>query len=532
MEQNVAEDAKLAEFGYEQEFKRSFSLLGMIGFSFSIVTSWSALAGVLIVGIGAGGPPVLVYSWIGVCILTLAVAHSLAEMCSAYPVNGGQYSWVALLAPPKIARGLSWVTGWFMITGIVAMGATNNFITANFLLGMANLSNPDYVIQRWHTTLVSYLVGIIAACVNIFFPRSLNKISTAALCWNLLSFFVIIITVLTTNDHKQSSSFVWKDFQNFTGFGPAMASIVGLLQAFFGMCCYDAPAHMTEEMKNASKEAPRAIIMSVWFGAITGFVFLVSIFYCIGDIETTATSPTGVPLIQIFIDSTGSVRGSCTLTAMITIICILAANGLTAEGSRSLFAFARDHGLPFSKFFAKVNPQRRVPTNSVLLCLSVQLAMQSIYFGSYTGFATVIAIATQGFYVSYAIPLFARLLARFTGHAKVLPGPYSLGRYGVWLNLVGFLFLAFASITFNFPSISPVEKDNMNYTSAAVGVIGLVSLLTWIFDGRKNFTGPATGTMVNDIEAEERNDRQGAATKEGTNRESISDVAVESEKEF
>lgn len=166
------------------------------------------------------------YSWIGVCIVTLAVAHSLAEMCSAYPVNGGQYSWVALLAPPQIARGLSWVTGWFMITGIVAMvslsrwprgcvpnnsqGATNNFITANFLLGLANLSNPGYVIQRWHTTLVSYLVAIIAACVNIFIPRSLNKISTAALCWNVLSFFVIIITVLATNDHKQSSSFVWK----------------------------------------------------------------------------------------------------------------------------------------------------------------------------------------------------------------------------------------------------------------------------------------------------------------------------------
>lgn len=79
------------------------------------------MAGVLIVGIGAGGPPVVIYSWIGVCIVTLAVAYSLAEMCSAYPVSGGQYSWVALLAPPKIARGLSWVTGWFMITGIVAM---------------------------------------------------------------------------------------------------------------------------------------------------------------------------------------------------------------------------------------------------------------------------------------------------------------------------------------------------------------------------------------------------------------------------
>lgn len=33
-----AEDTKLQNMGYEPELKRSFGLLGMIGFSFSIVT--------------------------------------------------------------------------------------------------------------------------------------------------------------------------------------------------------------------------------------------------------------------------------------------------------------------------------------------------------------------------------------------------------------------------------------------------------------------------------------------------------------
>ena len=310
-----------------------------------------------------------------------------------------------------------------------------------------------------------------------------------------------------------------------------MATIVGLLQSFFGMCCYDAPAHMTEEMKNASKEAPRAIIMAVWLGAVSGFVFLVSSFYCIGDIEATAMSPTGVPIMQIFYDSTGSVPGSCALTGMITVIAFLSSNALTAEGSRSLFAFARDHGLPFSKIFSRVNPKRRVPTFSVLLCLMVQMAMQSIYFGSYTGFATVIAIATQGFYVSYAIPLFARILARFTGHARMLTGPYSLGKYGIWMNVIGFLFLTFASITFNFPTVDPVEKDNMNYTSAAVGIIGLVSLLTWVFDGRKNFTGPETGIMLNDREAGDKGLGQVVAV-EKSDGENGSDSIVKNEESF
>lgn len=61
----------------------------------------------------------MLYSWIGISVVTLAVAYSMAVDCSAFPVAGGQYSWVAILAPPKVARGMSWITGWFMITGTV-----------------------------------------------------------------------------------------------------------------------------------------------------------------------------------------------------------------------------------------------------------------------------------------------------------------------------------------------------------------------------------------------------------------------------
>ena len=150
-------------------------------------------------------------------------------------------------------------------------------------------------------------------------------------------------------------------------------------------------------MKNASKDAPKAIVMSVYIGAVTGFVFLVSVCFCIGDISDTAASTTGVPLIQIFYDSTQSVVGTCFLASLVTVIVIVCANALLAEGSRSLFAFARDHGLPFSHVFAKVEKKRQVPVYAILLACVVQLAMNSIYFGTLTGFNTVISIATEGF---------------------------------------------------------------------------------------------------------------------------------------
>jgi hypothetical protein len=52
--------------------------------------------------------------------------------------------------------------------------------------------------------------------------------------------------------------------------------------------------------------------------------------------------------------------------------------------------------------------------------------------------------------LSYAMPLLARILAHVTGRKLRLEGPYSLGRYGLSLNIVGLLFLAFFCITFNF----------------------------------------------------------------------------------
>ncbi|KAI1213951.1 putative GABA permease [Annulohypoxylon truncatum] len=463
----------------------------MIGFSFSIVTCWSALGGTLIVGIVSGGPLVMIYAWIGVSLFSLAVAFSFAEMCSAYPVAGGQYSWVAVLAPSRWARGMSWVTGWFMLVGLIANGSVNNFIAANFILGMANLANPDYVIERWHTVVITYFIILTVGNVNIFAPKAMNKITQVILVWNIVSFFVITITMVATKKEKQEPSFVFQEFRNDTGLSAPLGVIAGLLQTFYSMCCYDAPAHMTEEMRNASRDAPKAIVAAVVLGAITGLCFLIAAYFCIGDIDSVANSSTGVPLIQIIYDCTGSVAGTCFLSSLITVILLVCANSIMAEGSRALWAFARDNGLPYSKTISSVHKKFQVPVVAIIICMVIQAALNTIYIGTYTGFNTVISIAAEGFYVSYAIPLLSRLMSHFSGaEVRLQGGYYSLGRWGVPLNMIGACYLLFAAVTFNFPSTAPIDSQNMNYCSAAVGLVMLISAVTWFTGGRKNFTMP------------------------------------------
>lgn len=282
-------------------------------------------------------------------------------------------------------------------SGVIAMGSANNSFVSNFILGQANLVFPQYTIERWQAVLVAYAAALIGGAINIFAPHLLHRLSRAVFLWNMVSFVVIVIVLLATNDHKQSAEFVFRDFQNGTGLGPAMATIVGILQAFFGMCCYDTPVHMTEEMTHASRDAPRAIVLSVGIGAVTGFVFLLTLCFCIGDISTTADSSTGVPVIQIFYDSTNSKVGTCFMASMITVIMFVSTISLVADGSRSLFAFARDHGLPFSGVLSRVDQKKHVPIYAIIVTVIIQMAFNSIYFGTVTGFNTVASIATTGF---------------------------------------------------------------------------------------------------------------------------------------
>lgn len=350
----TADDVALEQLGYQQglcqltvafilrisnlviELKRTFNLVSMIGFCFSIVSSWTALSGVLIIGAESGGPPVMIWSWVGVCVFTMAVALSMAEMCSAYPLAGGQYSWAAILAPRSWSKGLSYVCGWFMLIGIIAMGAVVNFIASGFILAMAVLNNPEYEITRWNSTLVAYAIAVAALALNVLCPQMLHKMTNFFLIWNMGSFLIIFITILATNDHKQTPSFVFSEFQNFTGFNKPYAAILGLLQSAFGMCCYDAPAHMTEEINDARKVAPKAIVLSVGLGAVTGFAFLIAACFCMGSIDSVAESATGSPIVQIFYDSTQSVAGASCLTFLMIMIQFFSAISLLAEGGRAV----------------------------------------------------------------------------------------------------------------------------------------------------------------------------------------------------
>ena len=76
--------------------------------------------------------------------------------------------------------------------------------------------------------------------------------------------------------------------------------------------------------------------------------------------------------------------------------------------SRMIYAFSRDGALPGSKFWHRINPKTRTPTNSIWLgvVLSAIVGLLSIYqkSGFSTAFFALTGICVIGLYISYGDP--------------------------------------------------------------------------------------------------------------------------------
>lgn len=152
------------------------------------------------------------------------------------------------------------------------------------------------------------------------------------------------------------------------------------------------------------------------------------------------------------------------------------------------FAFARDGGLPFSRWFARVHKRLGLPLNALCLTTVLVIIFGCIFLGSSSAFSAITSASVVALEVSYGIPVAVNCLQ---GRSKLPPRAFVLSPILGWtFNLIGLAFVILTSVLFLFPPELPVSGSNMNYCVAAFGIVLIISVVQWIVDGRKNYTGP------------------------------------------
>jgi amino acid transporter len=483
-EELIKRDIKrLHGLGYAQELYRAMGGFSNFAISFTIISILSGALTLFGTGINSSGPVAGSIGWPVVSLFVLIVGLAMAELASAYPTAGGLYYWSSKLGGP----GWGWYTGWFNLLGQFAITAGIDYGLAFFLNVWLNLKFTQVPVNFRSVLIIYGIVLVVHALMNIFGIKVVAFLNNVSVWWHIVGVLVIVGALFFFAPHNPGGlSFAFKTGYTTTGFPFWYAFLLGLLLAQYTFTGYDASAHVSEETVGADTRAPWGIVMSIVVSAVAGFILLMGLILAIPDLDKAAGAningiSTAVPYI---LQSRLGGDAAFVLLGLVVVAQFFCGMSSITSNSRMIYAFSRDGAMPLSNVWHALS-KRRIPANACWLAVVVAflLAVPSLF--NYTAYVAITSIAVIGLYIAYVIPV---LLRRLNGGFK--PGVWNLGRFSAPIGWIAVIWVAFISVLFMLPTITPMTRDNFNYTP--VVVLGSLILLTiwWFASVRKWFKGP------------------------------------------
>ncbi|KAJ7224935.1 choline transport protein [Mycena haematopus] len=467
--------------GHADQLDRQYGLLSICATALTIDNAWVALGGSITIAVANGGAPGIIYEFLASCVYYGFVATCIAELASSIPSAGGVYHWASVAGGPKYGRALGFFTGLINFYGWIFGLAAIVVIPANVIVQMYVVFHPDFVVNPWHIFVVYVLIDWFCCLTVIFFNRFMPVLHRFGL-FVLLAGGLVTVIVLAASKSHASASFVFRDWENATGWSGGVAFFTGMLNGAFTIGTPDSVTHMAEELPHPRRDLPKAIAAQITLGTLTGFIYAVPLMFAITDLDAVLTSNGSFPLAAVYAQAreTRAARSSMKKSGMLT-------DARCFQTGRIYWALARDNVTPFSAFFSKASTRLSCPVPATVFCGIITTAFGAIQLGSKTAFSDLSGSFVILTTTSYAMAILPHLLS---GRKNVPQGPFWMGRAGFVLNAIAVLLIVFTNVMFCFPYALPATVPAMNYNS--VILVGCVALTTfwWIVHGRLEYPGP------------------------------------------
>lgn len=284
------------------------------------------------------------------------VVLSLAEMSSMAPTAGAQYHWISLLAPAEYQRLLSYLSGWLSTISWQSIVALDCYLVGTIIQGLITVNDETYVAAKWQATLLIIAVAIFITLFNIFAAKHLPLAEGIFVTGHFFAFFPVVIILLVLAP-KRSTKDVFLTFSDNGAGWPnvGLSTLVGQVSAIFSVLGSDSVAHMAEEVQDSSIVVPRAMTWSFIVNIPSTIGLLLTYLYCMPSVSDAVSHSSGYPFLYVFQEATGSASGATGLAIVILLLLAMITISAAASTSRQTFAFARDHGLPFSTWLSTVS---------------------------------------------------------------------------------------------------------------------------------------------------------------------------------
>lgn len=333
---------------YRQELRRSLSLWGNLSLVVSAVTPATGAFIIAPVLFGLNGTGAAL-TFVIAAVLGFALAFCWAELGAAYPIAGGDYSFVSRI----LGRGAGFVS--LVLSGPVQA----ILIPAVVALGMAEYLG---VVINIDANILGAIIILLGTVVAIFGVRLSAVAVGVLLIVELLA--VVLVTVLGFANAQRPISVLFSP-EVFAADGTPSpltfgAVIAGLAVASFAYNGFQGALVFSEETKGARKNIATAVFVALSVAVACEVLPVAAAL--LGSPDLAALAQAERPW-QYFLTSIGGETFNTIVSLGIAVAVLNAVIALMPFFARILYSSGRDMAWPepISKLVAKVHPRFETP---------------------------------------------------------------------------------------------------------------------------------------------------------------------------
>lgn len=255
-------------------------------------------------------------------------------------------------------------------------------------------------------------------------------------------------------------------------------------------------SHLAEELPSPRINIPKAILAQYVVGFITAFLYVITIFYSVNDLDSLFSNPWPFPLAELYRQATNSHGGSLGLLIVIFFPTFCTNIGCYITSGRMLWTLGRDNATPFSKWIGKIDKRFQNPWNATLACGVINSVLGAIYVGSTTAFSAFVGsfiVLGSASYLAFILP---NILTR---RRHVIKGPFTMPD-PVFYAVAGTAsaYMCAFIVIYCFPYAVPFTAASMNYSCLITGGLSIFVAAWWFYIKDRGYIGPAG--MIEEVE--------------------------------
>ena len=322
-----------------------------------------------LIGVGAGiAGNMLWLAFILAALLAVFSGLSYAELSGMFPKEAAEYNYTKKAFKKET---LSFIVGWILVIASIIAAAT---VSLGFAGYFSHIFGGDIRIIAITLILILSLINYIGIKNSARFNNIASLIEVAGLL------LVVIIGIFFFNDINVDF------FEMPIGGFPAIMTTVALI--FFAYIGFEDIVNISEEVKNAKKVVPKALIFALIISTV--LYILVSV-VAIGVVGWEKLASSKAPLTEVVamkIPQAGILMSIIALFATSNTVLIL-----LIVGSRVLYGMSKQKTLP--KSFSKISSSG-TPYIGVIL-----VAIATVFASSLGNLGFVASLTDLGIFIAY-----------------------------------------------------------------------------------------------------------------------------------